>query len=441
MANFETLMLVGLIAVLAFGVFFFRKSIALICWIVSGHIDIGIGGFASAATQSPLLNGVKILGFPSWLMLRFRRNIRAEFKFNVPTLLWSVFIGYATASIVWAPDRLFDAGVKQIGYFLTYSIGYMVLYAAWRSKSLTLNNIIISILIASVLAFVQTFVLGNVFGETLNYSRYVSFTSKQQFGEYLFSSIVFMLFVPKVRMWLRSSIMLLLWVQLFLNGSRAGVLGAFTALIIFLLIKGGIKGIIAAILLVGVSSTAYLAKDTIYDFVEAMGKDNRIYELVEATKNKKGIETIGTANARLEFWGATLRHMEQWTLTHKIFGKGVSSAGLLVNESYFSRSRGDIVHSDPNRTMHNELLRVAFEYGWIGLLIFVSFILSLFVYAFKSDITNEAKMMMVAFIPGFLLFLSMENIFTGSGAAGGIGFMMVISYVHSTRLVGKANTN
>lgn len=439
MTDIESLLLIGLFIVLAIGVVFFRKSIAIICWLISGHIDLGLGAIAGVMSQFTLLNSVKILGFPSWLFLRLRRDIRSEFRLNIATVLWLAFIGYAAISLLWTPDRLVGAGIKQIGYFVAYSIGYIVLFAGWRNGVLTAKSIIVTIVAVSVLAIIQTYVLGNAFGVTLNYTRYVSFTSKQQFGEFLFVCIVFMLFVPNVKIWLRSSILLVLWAQLFLNGSRAGVLGAIAALIIFLLGKKGVKGVFAALAIVIVGLTTYLAKDSIYDFVDKHGKGSRVYELVDATKKKGNIKSVGTVKARLEFWMATLDHMDKWAFKHKLFGKGVSSSGLLVNESYFSRLQGRNVLADPNRTMHNELLRTAFEYGLIGLLIFMLFISSMFLYSLKRDVPKEAKLMMLAFAPGLMLFLAIENIFTGSGAAGGIGFIVVISYVSAARFSGLGN--
>lgn len=423
-----TLLLIVFV-LLAIGLLFLKKSVAIVLWLISGHFDLGVGSIGGGLSQLPYLNGVKILGFPAWLAIRARNTMRREIRLNVPVTLWCLFVLYAALSLLWTPDRFVSAGIKQLGYLISYSLSFLVLYLAWRRGDVTAKSVMILIIVSSALAVVQTYILGNAYGRTLDYARYVSFTAKQQFGEFLFASISFLLFAPHAGKVLKPILILGLWAQLFLNGSRAALFGAFVTLLVYVLARRGIKAILIALSMVSIAAAAYIGKDSLLTVASQVTRDSRLGEIVNLARSTHGIEEVGTLKARLDFWESTIQRMKGWPLISNAFGKGISSAGDLVREKDFSRLTGTVVTSDPNRVVHNEFLRVKYELGLIGFLILCSFILSLLFRLSRTDMPPHAKRMLVGFAPGFLLFLFMENVLTGSGAAGGIGFMLVLSYV------------
>lgn len=419
--------------VLAAGLLFFRKSIAIICWLVSGQFDLGAGAIGGGLTKLAYLNGVKILGFPAWLSLRLRKDLWRQLRFNKPSLLWLVFVFYAMVTLLWTPNQFLLTGLKQTGYLIAYTLGYLVLYAGWRNGDLTHKSVITTILIASAIAILQTYVMGNTHGRTLEYARYVSFTSKQQFGEFLFATIVFLLFIPRINHVLRFVLIMCLYVQLFLNGSRSGLLGGLFALFVFLVARKGAKGVLMAFLLISISSAAYLAKDDLLSLATRLTAGNRLSELVSSVKGGGGLEQVGTAKARMQFWAGTIDYMRRWSFMYNMLGKGMSSSGMLIHDKAYNQLTGTVVTTDPNRVLHNEFLRVAFEYGIIGLLMFLAFLLSVVLSVMRPETPMHAKLMFMAFMPGFIVFLLVENIFSGSGSAGGIGFLLVLSYVLSSK--------
>jgi hypothetical protein len=83
---------------------------------------------------------------------------------------------------------------------------------------------------------------------------------------------------------------------------------------------------------------------------------------------------------------------------------------------------------DPNRFFHDEWLRVIYEWGVLGMLLFVTFIGSITVFAyrgFRNDPSGYAKPLLV-FMPAFLLGLTGENIIAGAGNAVSVGFLLLI---------------
>lgn len=428
----QTLLLV-LFLVLLVWLVFFKKSIGVLSWLVSGHLDLGLGALGGGLTHLSYLNSVKVLGFPAWLMLRFRRGIMRELRVPLPLLLWGMFIVYAALSLLWTPSQFADAGAKQIGYFAAYTMGFAALYAAWRAGDLGVKNVVALVVISGAMAVLQTYFLGNSYGRTLYFARYVSFTSKQQFGEFLFATITLLLFLPGVGKRLRLLVLAALFVELFLNGSRTGAMATLLAVLVFFFTKRGMKGVFFGVALVCMLGIGYVAKNDLLSAAQNLTTNSRLSQLVSSAESGKGIENVGTFKARLDLWGGTLQIMRHWTLTSKIFGKGVSSVGEIAKNTKFSRIAGKVIETDPNRMLHNELLRSAFEFGAIGFLVFVAFLLSIASYVFRSALPRHAKLMLLAFLPGFLMFLFDENIFSGSGSAGGIGFVLVLSYVFSAR--------
>ncbi|MBU4264370.1 MAG: O-antigen ligase family protein [Proteobacteria bacterium] len=433
MTSFETLVLLAIFSALAIGLTFFKRSVALICMIISGHIDLGVGAIGGVESLS-VFNSIKVLGFPAWMMLRMRRYFFAESILNVPSLLWAAFIGYAALSLLWTPPQFVGAGIKQVGYFLAYTLGFIAFHSGWRSGDLRVKNVIIAIFVSLLLALLQTYVLGNHFGKTLSYDRFVSFTSKQQFGEFLFACTVLMLFVPNVGKMYRILLLLFgLWIPLFLNGSRVGALSVFMATTIFLLTREWTKAILALLLILSLGMVTFIAKDSLLEVASIMGKNNRLFEFVNKPRINGEVEQVGTLKARLVLWENTLTRIQTWSTMQIFFGRGISSSGMMVKEKGFSRIMGKIVSADPNRTMHNEFLRVVVEYGLLGFFIFIAFLASLMFWPWVRQVPSDAKLMLMAFMPGFLLYLLSENIFSASGSAGGIGSLVVLSYVFAAK--------
>ena len=231
----------------------------------------------------------------------------------------------------------------------------------------------------------------------------------------------------------RIALLFVLIVQLFLNGSRTGIIAVLFAFSSYFLIRKDIKGVIAFFVLISILLVSIIGKDMFIDIADDLTKGSRLNELVAKTDKRSSDKGIGTLNARLSFWGNTLENMKKWKMRHLVFGKGLSSVGMVTADTSYSRLLGPTVSSDANRTMHNEYIRTAFELGLIGISLFIAFLISILRVVTSRKMPPHVRRLAFAFMPGFLLYLFTENIFTGSGSAGGIAFMLVLSYMFAQK--------
>jgi O-antigen ligase len=103
------------------------------------------------------------------------------------------------------------------------------------------------------------------------------------------------------------------------------------------------------------------------------------------------------------------------------FGHGTSNGRLVRGE--MNKGIGD-----PNRAVHNEWLRILYEWGIVGIILWLLFIGSLMTYAWngvKRDKYGFARPLFL-YVPAFCLGVSGENIIAGAGHAENIGLLMII---------------
>lgn len=396
-----------------------KRKLAVFFFIVSSHFDLGAGAAIASAAKLQYLNAAKIILFPLLLGLRLN-NWRLTYKFDYLAAIWSAFFVICMLSIVRTPDPFLESSIKQIGYFAAYVVVFFSLKRAWEQELITENVQKYLIFLCSAIALLQTYVLGNPFGETLHYSRYVSFTSKQQFGEFLFAIGVLVLYEHRFSVWMRWSLYGIVFVQLLMNGSRTGVIAAVTGLMVYVFRRSMLWAITTTLVLLSGVLSFVAFNDEILSYIEDVGGGARVYELVAAVKDGGGVEQVGTLNARIQFYRATFDKITDGPVLDLLVGRGLSSSGQLARK---------VEGADPNRTMHNEFLRVLYELGLVGFLIFVLGLTLLFLRGVRYKIFSGD--LVYGFFPGFIMFLLVENIFTGSGAAGGIAFVLVLAKVLS----------
>jgi len=104
-----------------------------------------------------------------------------------------------------------------------------------------------------------------------------------------------------------------------------------------------------------------------------------------------------------------------------LFGHGTSNGRMVSGQ--LSKGIGD-----PNRAVHNEWLRITYEWGLVGIMLLLLFIGSMMMYAYKGvkrDCRGYAKPLLL-YIPAFCLGVTGENIIPGAGHAENIGLLLVI---------------
>jgi hypothetical protein len=391
------------------------RPAALVAWIVSSHLDpVALAGPDPGAMVG-ILNAVRILGFPAILWMRL--GIAAGIPSGRAAWLawaWAAIVVYVTASLAWTPVDMRFAGMKQVGYLAAYGLGAAAAIAAYRRRIITEPVIGTAIYLVLGLAVVQTYLLGNPFGDTLYEDRFVSFGSKQQFGEALVALLVLALFVVRFRPVTQGWYVVLLVVAELLNGSRVGLAGMAFVLVIWMLQARTSER-------VAWSVTVLLVATTVIGLVAVGGvrvaalEGLRIHEVWRALGGTKGLEGVGTWKARVEFWDAVRKRMAEGTAADWAFGRGVSSGGRL----------GLRQGSEPNRTFHNEYLRVLYEFGLVGSVLLTLFLTGIVVAAVWLAV-GWGSYALLSFLPALLGFLGVENVFSGAGAAGGLGIVLIL---------------
>jgi len=406
------------------GVVLLPGRAAVVAWLTASHIDLGAAGIVTSPVLIKL-NMARVMLFPIIFGVRFGFGDGLKVCLRSPVFrCWLLFLFYAGISVAWTPVQFLLSAAKQIGYFAVYTIAIVVMTNAWLNKIITVPVIFWGVVIPSALAVVQTYVLGNPYGTHLYDVRYVSFASMQQFAEYMCCMFILILFHPRFPLTLRVGSALVVLAQVAMNGSRTAFASCALAIAVLLILQLYRKRIgplliafaFVAPLIVGVVALTGTAK------YEEKFKTLRIYELISASSERR-YEKVGTLGARLEIWDIAIKKMASTSDSAFVFGRGLSSVG----ELFPSPMTGTVQTSDSNRAIHNEYLRVFYELGFLGSSIFVVLLLTMFASFFR--LPAHCRPIHVCIVTCLTLFFAVENIFSGAGAAGGVGFVLVLTYV------------
>jgi hypothetical protein len=163
--------------------------------------------------------------------------------------------------------------------------------------------------------------------------------------------------------------------------------------------------------------------DSILSFLAHQSRSSRVAAIITALYDgDQKSSGLGTFLFRRQLNARTLTAIESSSASQLLFGHGTSNGRFLLGE--LNRGIGD-----PNRAVHNEWLRVLYEWGILGLLIWLAFIGSVTVFAWRGmrkSSPGYAKPLFV-YLPAFCLALLGENILAGAGHAENIGFILLLA--------------
>lgn len=409
--------------VLVLGVLFLPRRYALLSWILSAHLDLSGSEWASASAIG-WENALRIVALPTVLLVRmgFKRTmqsclrIRAFYIF----LLFSMYIALAS---LWSSYHI--SAVKQVGYMYAYLVGFAVLLLAWNTNILSPGIVWYGILGSVVLGFLK------MLSEVSIEGRFTSFTSPQSYAEFLAAAMIVFFYSPQLAPLKRVAYAALTMLLVLLSGSRIGLIGTIIGLMVTLLcflmrrrVKWWLLGYIGLFLLTTVLFGAF------YAFTTSQGLYFRALDMIGVLKGETELYEIGTFGFRLGMWNTALLLLRGFGAQEYIFGRGTSSSAEVA--LLFS-ARYDPATVDANRVMHNEFLRILYEWGIVGCAFFCTFILSLVVaiVSFFNRRDYVAGFSLLSFLPMLVLSLSTENILAASGGAGGIGFLIILAFVAS----------
>jgi hypothetical protein len=401
-----------------FCILFCAAIFAPLRWSIVAYIMLSAVDFNSGDGGVGILNTLKGIGYPLVLLWRLKLY-SGHGKVVLAPVAWLLLTIYAGIAGFWSMFPLSAAKltVEMLGSFLI-CLAFM---RATKAGFLTPS----SILVPAAIGVLLTGVLRSLFLPEWGDSpyRFTGFTTAQGYASLLAALFAMALGARTLKSWMRWLLCLSLFVAIVLDGSRIYVIGLILSTMVALLVSYSrpwlkLLGVASVILLV-VSLVA--EKDILLRVVSELAPHNRVADTINAVYEGNMRSTgVGTVVFRRNLYQRAFQAIGESTLTELTFGHGTSNGRML---------RGTLARGigDPNRAVHNEWLRILYEWGGVGLGLWFVFILSIIIYALEGvrlDHLGHARPLLI-FLPAFLCGFSTENILAGAGHAENIGFVLL----------------
>lgn len=411
---------------LCVGAVFVPLRLAFFCLIVVSHLDVTTPSFTSASSVG-FDNSIRIVGLPAILLWRMQWSPMKNLEWTLPVKLWALFIGYVALAVFWADYRL--SGLKMVVYLVDYLIMFALFSEGWSRRLIDVALVRSSTWAVLLLAFVQTYVLGNMAGTE---DRLTTYTTAQYFAAYLLAALAILVFSDE-RGWNHYSCCVGILVAIVLSGSR--YIFVSTVLLLGVISIRSIVFRRGGLNLVKVFRNGILTVASVVLLIVLLAKyipSNRIDAFVDnVTGRDTSIEDVGTFAWRTMIYSEIEARLERRPLGTLLFGSGTSSgADVLLDvdpDRYASTGEESV---DGNRVLHSEFLRAAYEWGLPGFFLLVGFMLSVWV-AFTRRVFKARKGPALSFVgvfPSMVFGLAIENILAGAASAAGVGITMAMAY-------------
>jgi len=404
---------------------------AVLAWLVMTNLDATGSGQASNL-QVGWLNAVKAVALPAWLSVRLHRY-RGDLHSAPGARAWLALAAYAALSAVWSDFPL--AGGKLAAGMLAILLAAAALDKAARAGLLDDRVVLYWLAISLGLAVFQTvFFADGSFGFAGRGmpQRLTSFVAAQQYAALLVAFIAWVLWTPRLSTRWRTGLLLALLAALAANGSRTWSAGALAALLVHALVtRSYLRGLIrVAAALIVLASVPAIRRG----FVKQPAGEpaNRLTATASAFlsgQDRADGMGLGTMRFRLRMYSGTLKALRAGTPRQWIFGHGAAAGGRLAVMMFPYAYRPDSL--DPNRVIHNEWLRVAYEWGALGMMAWLATLVSLGVLAWRRR-HSPAGGALLAYMPALLLGLSAENVIDGAGNAVTAGLVVLVALAFET---------
>jgi len=406
---------------------------SLLAYFLIAHLDMSGPGWASAASVG-WENAFKIVVLPTVLLLRARLGSWRFVKNSKTFRVWMAFVLYVAIASLWTPFVL--SAVKLIGYLYNYTIIFIVLADAFSKRRARMYKVVsLGLWLSLLLAVFQTYFLGNPFGTSED--RFTSFSSPQSFAAYLVCSLALVLLGSEHGTKGLSSglfVSAVAVVAILLNGSNTMFLGILIVIACWIGIwtigKPSYMRMMQlhfGVLVISVVCMGFLL------FPDALRGIRATATIHAAIARDTSITDIGTFAWRLSIYRVVMSAISQSRVSAIMFGNGTSSGASLMLR-YFNRYVPAAI--DANRVLHNELLRIVYEWGVVGFTLFGSFILALVIDAVRTARSPYGKSSwpFLSVVPMLLGLLLVENVLASAGTPEGVGLVLVVSaMIHRER--------
>jgi len=407
----------ALLPVVLFGVLFAIAIFAPLRWSIVAYLMLSAVDFASGDSAIGFMNALKGLGYPIVLLWRLK-NYAGHGKVVLAPVMWMLLIIYAGIASFWSmfPLSAVKLTVEMLGSFLI-CLAFM---RATKPGILTPS----AILVPATIGVLSLGVLRGIFLPEWGDSpyRFTGFTTAQGYASLLAALFALALGSRTVRTWQRWLLCVTLFLAVVLDGSRIYVIGLIVSLIVALLVSYSRLWVkllgFAAIVLAVVALVA--EKDLLLRMVSQGARLNRVADTINAVyEGNLRSSGLGTYQFRRGLYQHAVKALTESSLLELSFGHGTSNGRLLLGMM--------IRTGDANRAVHNEWLRILYEWGSVGLALWFVFIFSVIAYAVQGvrrDRLGHARPLLI-FLPAFLAGFSTENVLAGAGHAENIGFVLL----------------
>lgn len=383
----------------------------------------------SSLTAIGFANLVKVVVLPSLFYYRLRHTHLSQVSSMPFSKVWVWFCAYAAVASVWTSFHV--AALKMIGYLLSYAILFVVLLKGWRKGYITPRSLTVLAWISLLVAVFQTYVLGNPYGTPPNGTPYATqfttFIDAQSFAPFLLAMLLFQLVLcGKGRMRTISS--LTLTVAIVLAGSRYIYVATILGLLVFYLgqrLTDG-KGISTRFLLTTAMLAVLLTAVPAW-LVLKYFPASRINEVIDTTlSGQESLQNVVDVAYRLKIYSELGQALETRSFGRLLIGSGTSSGPevrLRFDPTY------DETTTDGNRVIHSEFLRALYEWGILGFLLVLVFVLGVSKNCLGSFLRNKnsAALLSLAFLPAILTGLAIENVLAAPARPNGVAYILVLS--------------
>lgn len=389
---------------------------------ILAFLNLSGPSFASATTLG-VENAVRIVVLPTLLLGRVGIGRIRQLSWKAFPRTYLLLASYALLASLWTPYQL--SALKMMGYFYAYSAVFVLFGIAWMRNWLNPSVICALVFTGLSLAFIQTFLLGDAFSPLSH--RFTAFSSAQGFAAFLVCALSILMFVPKKTLVVKVTILAALG-AIILSGSRYVFAGTAALIVVASVARlfetrrrvGTAKFLRRAAVGLGLAALLFVA-------VGRYLPESRTAQLVEAISGEESFEDIGTFAWRLMIYAQTIRELESRNFTGLLVGSGTSSGATLLLRAD-PRYHEDTV--DANRALHNEFLRVLYEWGFIGLFIFLSFLVTILSRAIQNALSTRSPraFSVIGILPTLIAGLAIENLLAGVSGPSGMGFTLVLAY-------------
>jgi len=403
---------------------------AVLAWLVMGNLD-ATGPAQSASGAIGWINAAKGVLLPLYLWWRVRQA-PGEVAGTSPARLWLMLTGYAAVASLWSPFPL--PAVKLVGNMVGLLLAIIVLEKAARKGLFRRDTLTILVVSSLCLGVIQTYYFAGTsygFDGTDEPLRFSSFVAAQQYGAFLVAFLALVLWHDSLGTKLKCTLTVLLCTALALNGSRTWFVGAAIVSCIYLWLSSRRSAWIFAFALSTVTLAVLLIVNlSTFDVDILTDTSSRIVATLSAIfAGKDTAHNAGLRNLSFRFllYQGALSEIRSSTTSEILLGHGTSSGGnipLHVFPTHYSVDK-----LDANRAIHNEWLRAYYEWGVLGLSLWIGVFGSLFaglIVQYRKTAWKTRASAVLSFLPAFLAALATENVIAGAGNAVTLSFAMMI---------------